>query len=52
MRPLAASIVFMIIAMIVGVFRQVLFNSTIKDSGDDSHIGLTKINTLTISQPN
>ena len=49
MRPLAASLVFIIIAMIVGVFRQLLFNNT-NHSGDDSNIGLTKIHTLTVPQ--
>ena len=50
MRPLAASIVFIIIAMIVGVFRQVLFSSTSGSSGDDSNIALNKIHTLTVTQ--
>ena len=49
MRPLAASLVFIIIAMIVGVFRQVLFNNS-SSSGDDSNIALTKIHTLTVPQ--
>jgi hypothetical protein len=51
MRPLAASLIFIIIAMIVGVFRQVLFNSTSSNAGDDSNIALTKIHTLTVTQP-
>ena len=50
MRPLAATMVFIVIAMIVGVFRQVIFNSS-NASGDDSNIGLTKLHTLTVTQP-
>ena len=50
MRPLAASLVFIVIAMIVGVFRQVLFSNS-GTSGDDSNIALTKLHTLTVTQP-
>jgi ADP-ribosylglycohydrolase len=49
MRPLAASLVFIIIAMIVGVFRQLLFTNT-GSASDDSNIALTKIHTLTVAQ--
>jgi len=49
MRPLAASLVFIIIAMIVGVFRQLLFTNSGNNS-DDSNIGLTKLHTLTVTQ--
>ena len=49
MRPLAASLVFIVIAMIVGVFRQLLFTNTGSNS-DDSNIALTKLHTLTVSQ--
>ena len=49
MRPLAASLVFIVIAMIVGVFRQLLFNNT-GSTSDDSNIAVTKLHTLTVAQ--
>jgi hypothetical protein len=51
MTPLAASLIFIIIAIVVSVFRHLIFHTSSINSGDDSNIALTKLHTLTIPQP-
>lgn len=49
MTPLAASLIFIIITIIVSIFRHLIFQTS-ASSGDDTNISLTKLHTLTIPQ--
>lgn len=51
MTPFAASLIFIIIAIVVSIFRQLIFHTSSINAGDDSNIGLTKLHTLTIPHP-
>ena len=51
MTPLIASLIFVLISVVVSIFRH-LFLSTSHGHNDDSNISLTKIHTLTVPHRN
>jgi len=50
MTPLGASLAFVLISVIVSLFRQFFWNSSSLNANDDSSISLLKLHTLTINQ--
>ena len=50
MSPLAASLVFVIIAIVVSIVRHVFFQGPTLNAGDDINISLTKLHTITLQQ--
>jgi hypothetical protein len=50
MSPLAASLVFVFIAIAVSIFRHIFFQPPSLNAGDDINVSLTKLHTITIQQ--
>lgn len=48
MSPLAASLIFVIIAIVVSIFRNIFFQNPSLNAGDDTNISLAKLHSVTI----